>query len=205
MIYQVTEVIEPDFGCEGIPDGEEPCCEVRLKDENGNELTMKVEDAALYRNVITEGCRVEIRDGELVKVSESEQPLPPEWQRLYDAAKSVQRPREVSSYVSAGGVAASIEAASGSVYTGVCVDTSCTLGICAERNAIFHMLTCGEHEIRRVLALMPNGKTGAPCGACRELMAQLMPEGFREIEVMLDAESGRVIRLGQLTPEWWIS
>ena len=45
---------------------------------------------------------------------------------------------------------------SGRIYVGVCVDTACTLGICAERNAIFHMLTNGEHEIKRVLA-MPDG------------------------------------------------
>ena len=70
MTYLVTEIFEPDFGCEGIPDGEEPCCEVWLRDENGNELTMKVPDAALYSRVITEGCRVELREGELVRAAE---------------------------------------------------------------------------------------------------------------------------------------
>ena len=41
------------------------------------------------------------------------------------------------------------ESESGRIYVGVCVDTACTLGICAERNAIFHMLTNGEHEITK--------------------------------------------------------
>ena len=103
-----------------------------------------------------------------------------------------------------GGVAAAVLSASGRVYTGVCVDACCTLGICAERNAIFHMLTNGEQEVQKVLAVMPNGKTGAPCGACRELMAQLMPTKYRDIEVMLDFEKERVVTLGELTPEWWI-
>ena len=51
---------------------------------------------------------------------------------------------------------------------------------------------------------MPNGKTGAPCGACRELMVQFMPEGNSEIEIMIDYEKGKVVTLGELTPEWWI-
>ena len=126
------------------------------------------------------------------------------WKEMYDAAKAVQSGRRVSEYVEAGGVAAAILSGSGKIYTGVCVDTACTLGICAERNAIFHMLTCGEQEIARVLALMPDGKVGAPCGACRELMVQLMPDDYQKIEILMDMETGRVVTLGQLTPEWWI-
>ena len=66
------------------------------------------------------------------------------WNELYEAAKAVLKPRAVSKFVEAGGVAAAIESGSGKIYTGVCVDTACTLGICAERNAIFHMLAEGE-------------------------------------------------------------
>ena len=126
------------------------------------------------------------------------------WEKLYAAAKEKQNGRKISDYVDAGGVSAAIESESGRIYVGVCVDTACTLGICAERNAIFSMLTDGENEIRRVLAIMPNGKTGAPCGACRELMVQLMPNTYRDIEIMLDYESGQTVTLGELTPEWWI-
>ena len=47
---------------------------------------------------------------------------------------------------------------------------------------------------------------GAPCGACRELMVQLMPNGkYKDIEIMMDYATGRVVRLGDITPEWWIS
>ena len=126
------------------------------------------------------------------------------WKTLYDAAKAVQNQRKISDYVEAGGVAAAIQSESGRIYTGVCVDTACTLGICAERNAIFQMLTHGEHRITRVLAVMPNGKTGAPCGACRELMVQLDPQRYRDIQIMLDYEREKIITLGELTPEWWI-
>lgn len=126
------------------------------------------------------------------------------WSELYNAAKAVQNDIKISEYVEAGGVAAAILSGSGRIYTGVCVDTCSTLGICAERNAIFNMLTNGEQRIEKVLAIMPDGRTGAPCGACRELMTQLMPEDYRNVEIMLDYDSGRVVTLGELTPEWWI-
>ena len=130
--------------------------------------------------------------------------MEPIWTRMYDAALAVQKDRKISDYVSAGCVAAAIESESGNIYTGVCVDTCSTLGICAERNAIFNMLTNGEQEICKVLTVMSNGKTGAPCGACRELMVQLMPGTYKGIEIMLDYEKNRVVTLGDLTPEWWI-
>ena len=126
------------------------------------------------------------------------------WKTMYDNAKAVQNGRNISDYVEAGGVAAAILSESGKIYTGVCVDTASTLGICAERNAIFNMLTHGENRISKVLAVMPNGKTGAPCGACRELMVQLMPEGYKDIQIVLDYEQEKIVTLGTLTPEWWI-
>ena len=126
------------------------------------------------------------------------------WKDLYAAARAVLNPREISKFVEAGGVAAAIEAGSGKIYVGVCVDTACTLGVCAERSAIFNMITHGESTIRRVVAIDREGKAGAPCGACRELMVQLMPGTYQDVEIMLDYEQNCVITLGSLTPEWWI-
>ena len=126
------------------------------------------------------------------------------WNTLYQAAKEAQNPRRISDYISAGEVSAAILSASGKIYTGVCMDTCSTLGICAERNAIFNMITCGESQISKVLAILPDGTTGAPCGACRELMVQLMPDTYRDVEIMLDYENGTIVSLGELTPHWWI-
>ena len=127
-----------------------------------------------------------------------------QWKELYDKAAEKLAPRAVSPFIEAGGVAAAIESASGKIYTGVCVDSACTLGVCAERNAIFHMITEGENAIRRVIAVGQDGNAIPPCGACRELMSQLMPEDYKGVEVMLDYENNRIVTLGQLTPEWWI-
>ena len=126
------------------------------------------------------------------------------WAKMYQVAKSIQNERRISDYIEAGSVAAAILTANGKIFSGVCIDTCSTLGICAERNAIFNMITNGEQKIKRVLAIMPNGKTGTPCGACRELMIQLMPNDYKEIEIMLDYENKKVITLGEITPNWWI-
>jgi len=126
------------------------------------------------------------------------------WSEMLEAARAVRKERRVSEYVTCGEVSAAVRSKSGRIYTGVCVDTCSTLGICAERSAIFQMLTQGEHEIDRVLAVLPDGSSGAPCGACRELMVQLMPETYPAIRVLMDSVSGREMPLGELTPEWWI-
>ena len=126
------------------------------------------------------------------------------WNEMYSAARAVMNARRISEYVTCGEVGAAILSGSGRIYTGVCIDTCSTLGICAERNAIFNMITNGEHEIKKVLAVMPDGRTGAPCGACRELMVQLMPDTYADVEIMVDYETQRIMTLGELTPEWWI-
>lgn len=127
------------------------------------------------------------------------------WHEMYDAAKAALNPRKISDYVTCGEVAAAVLSKSGNIYTGICVDTCSTLGICAERSAIFAMLTAGEQEIDKVLAILPDGRSGAPCGACRELMVQLMPRTCKDIEIMMDMETGRTVKLGEITPEWWIT
>ena len=128
-----------------------------------------------------------------------------QWDRLYAAAAAVRNERRISEYVTCGEVSAAILSGSGRIYTGVCIDTCSTLGVCAERNAIFNMITNGEQEIEKVIAILPDSSCGAPCGACRELMVQLMPEKYKGIEIMMDYRKERTVTLGDLTPEWWIS
>lgn len=124
------------------------------------------------------------------------------WNKLYNAAKSVQNGRTVSPFIDAGGVAAAILTKKGNIYVGVCIDTACTLGMCAERNAIANMITHGESEIEKVVAVMSDGSVGSPCGACREFMMQL-DKNSGDIEILTDLESGSSIKLKELVPDWW--
>lgn len=124
------------------------------------------------------------------------------WDKLYSAAAKVQRQRIISPFIEAGGVAAAILTKKGSIYVGVCIDTASTLGMCAERNAVANMITNGESQIDKVVALMPDGRVGAPCGACREYMMQL-DKNSGDIEILLDLETKKTVKLRELIPNWW--
>lgn len=124
------------------------------------------------------------------------------WEELYAAAKRVQNDRAVSPFIDAGGVAAALRTKAGNIYVGVCIDTAASLGMCAERNAMANMITNGESRIDKILAIMPDGKIGPPCCVCREFMMQLDRDSGA-IEVLLDYESRKTVRLKELVPEWW--
>ncbi len=124
------------------------------------------------------------------------------WNKLYNAAVKVQNGRRISPFIDAGGVAAAILTKQGNIYVGVCIDTACTLGMCAERNAIANMITNGENQIDKVVAVMPDGRVGSPCGACREYMMQLDKDSG-DIEILVDFEKRRIVRLKELIPDWW--
>ncbi len=87
--------------------------------------------------------------------------------KLYALANSRCRGRTVSPFITAGEVSAAILTDSGNTYVGVCIDTACTLGMCAERNAIAHMNTAGESRITKLVCCFENGRLGTPCGARR--------------------------------------
>ncbi len=124
------------------------------------------------------------------------------WNELYQAAVKVQNGREISPFVETGGVAAAILTESGNMYVGVCIDTACSLGMCAERNAIANMITNGESRINKLVAVMSDGTLGLPCGACRELLMQL-DKSSGDIEILIDLETQRTVKLKELVPDWW--
>ena len=124
------------------------------------------------------------------------------WHILYEKARAVQNPRVISPFIDAGGVAAAVLTKAGNIYVGVCIDTSCSLGMCAERNAIANMITNGESQIEKVVAIMPDGRVGPPCGSCREFMMQLDKDSS-DIEILMELDAKRTVTLGELMPIWW--
>lgn len=65
-MYTVERIEELDFGCEGRPEGMKDMVRVFLRGENGEEESLKVEDARLYAHGIDEGSKVELtKDKEL--------------------------------------------------------------------------------------------------------------------------------------------
>ena len=116
------------------------------------------------------------------------------------AARGVQGEFGLGVDFSAGGVGAAVRSRSGRVYTGLCLDLACGLGFCAEQAAVADMLKHRESAIEAVVAVGAGGIM-APCGRCRELMAQINPANL-DCQVVL-AEA-RVVPLRTLLPEHWL-
>lgn len=67
-MYRIVSIEEPDFGCEGRPEGQPVMDTVLLKNEFGDKV-IKMEDALLYERHLEEGDRVVIdEDGKLRSV-----------------------------------------------------------------------------------------------------------------------------------------
>ena len=90
----------------------------------------------------------------------------------------------------------------GNMYTGVCIDTACSLGMCAERNAVGSMITNGEHIISKLVVVAADGSLLMPCGACRENMMQLCGEEG-DIKILKERDGYTAVGLKSLLPEWW--
>lgn len=124
------------------------------------------------------------------------------WDELYEKAKSVMNPREVSGLINAGQVGAAILTKNHNIYTGVCIDTASTLGMCAERNAIANMITKKEKEIIKLVCIDSKNKVGSPCGACREYLMQL-DKNSKNIEILKNIKTKETVKLEKLIPDWW--
>lgn len=148
-----------------------------------------------YKNIIKENGVYAIH----IKYLYSENTV---WEELYDKAKNIRGDREVSGMISAGCVGAAILTKGHNIYTGVCIDTASSLGMCAERNAIANMLTNGENEIVKLVCIDSKGNIGFPCGACREYLMQLS-KNSKNIEILKDKDNNEIIKLEELIPYWW--
>lgn len=124
------------------------------------------------------------------------------WDLLISNAKEVQNHRILSPFIECGQVGATLMTKSGNIYTGVCIDTASTLGICAERNAIHTMITNGESQIDRIVCIDSKGNAGAPCGACRELIMQLEKDS-KDIKFLMNANTYECVTMKELVPNWW--
>ena len=116
---------------------------------------------------------------------------------LYQSAKQVVNPRQLSTKASAGSVGAAVLSASNTVYVGTCIDTTCSMGFCAEHAAAAAMIAAGEHRILRMIAVGQQGQIMSPCGRCREFISQLHEENL-SAEVM--TQDRAVVTLEALLP-----
>lgn len=124
------------------------------------------------------------------------------WEELYEKAKNIRYNRKISGMICTGQVGAAILTKNHNIYTGVCIDTASSLGMCAERNAIANMITNGENEIIKLVCIDSRGNIGYPCGACREYLMQLS-KNSKNIEILKNIKTKETIKLEELIPNWW--
>ena len=60
MRYKIVEILEPDFGCEGRPDGYVQVDDVVVEDPLGTRHILKMEDTKLYELELDVGSYLEI-------------------------------------------------------------------------------------------------------------------------------------------------
>lgn len=123
-----------------------------------------------------------------------------EWNMLYSKALELQGEKKLSKFLKIKGVSAALLTRKGNIYVGVSLDSSCAIGMCAERNAIANMLTNGENSIYKILAVKDNGKIISPCAVCRECMLQL---GMNNKQTQVMVAENKVMTLEELVPNWW--
>ena len=122
-------------------------------------------------------------------------------EELIEKAVSVVKPKKDGDF-SSGDVGCALVTDKENVYLGVCIDTSSSMGFCAEHNAIGSMITAGEYKIKKIVAVWKDKKSGdvcifSPCGRCREFMYQINKKNI-DAEVII--EEDKSVRLKELLP-----
>ncbi len=119
--------------------------------------------------------------------------------KLIEAAKKAQQ--NAYAPYSRFPVGAAILTRSGKVFTGANVENSAyPLSRCAEQIAVGAMVTAGEREIEAVVVASTASPPAAPCGACRQILAEFAgPEAL--VVCVNDRGEERRYRLGELLPE----
>ena len=73
-------------------------------------------------------------------------------------------------------VGAALLAEDGTVFSGCNVENrSFGLTVCAERNAVFKAISCGQKSFRALAVSTPDSQSPVgPCGACRQVLSEFM-------------------------------
>lgn len=120
---------------------------------------------------------------------------------LIEKAVSVINSKNINDHI-IGNVGAALVSIEGNLYFGVCIDTSSSMGFCAEASAVAAMVTAGELKIKKIVAVWKKGNDVyilPLCGRCREFIAFLDKENINT-DVIIEKE--KVVKLSELLPHY---
>lgn len=107
---------------------------------------------------------------------------------------------DLKQFGTAGHVACALESKEGNIFTGICIDLPCSIGLCAEQSAIAEMIKNNETVINKIIAVYEDGSILPPCGRCREFISQIDNKNIETIIVLPELEE---VLLKDLLPESW--
>lgn len=96
-------------------------------------------------------------------------------------------------------VGAALLSKDGKIYTGCNIENpSLTLGVCAERVALYKALSEGAKSFDAIAVVSNEETYCSPCGSCRQLLWEFSP-GLKVI--LMDREAGPMVKnIGELLP-----
>jgi cytidine deaminase len=97
-------------------------------------------------------------------------------------------------------VGAAVRGGSGRIYAGANVENaSYGLALCAERSAVATAIAAGETAITAVAVITATSPPAAPCGMCRQVLAEFGPDAL-PVALVNDAGEREDTTLGALLP-----
>lgn len=90
-------------------------------------------------------------------------------------------------------VGAALLCGNGKVYKGCNIESS-SFGAtnCAERTAIFKAISEGEKDFLKIAVVSSSGDETFPCGICRQVLHDFMPNG----EIIIEDKNGEIKSYG---------
>ena len=128
--------------------------------------------------------------------------LSKEDKELIEKAKEIILKSRPANLIDTGDTGAALLTRKGNIFLGVSMGFYCGIGSCAEYQAIGNMVSNGEKEIKKIVAVRYDRKSKTyypipPCGKCREMISQSSRKN-KDTEIIIS--KSKKVRLQELFP-----
>ena len=128
--------------------------------------------------------------------------LTKEDKQLIEKAKEIIIKSRPVNLIDTGDTGAALLTSGGNIFLGVSMGFYCGIGSCAEYQAIGNMISNGEKEIKKIVAVRYDRKKRTyypipPCGKCREMISQCSKKN-KGTEVIISGN--KKVKLQELFP-----